>query len=105
MTSSNSSLSLRARMLIGAIVGLLVISYFLISAGAGDPAWGKYWRIRPLIMVPFAGAMAGLCNFLILRYRFIVGINKAIAIVISVLVSIVGLWMGIVLGLNGTLWN
>lgn len=92
-------------MLVGAGIGLLVISFFLLTAGGGDPAWGRLWMIRPLILVPFAGAMAGLCNYIILHYRHLVGLNKAVAIILSVIVSIVGLWMGIVLGLDGTMWN
>jgi hypothetical protein len=49
--------------------------------------------------------MGGLCNYYILRYRWIIGANKTVAIIASVLVALVGLWMGIVLGLNGTMWN
>lgn len=92
-------------MLIGAWVGLLFISFFLISADNPNPAWGKLWPIRPLIVVTFAGAMAGLCNYLLLHYRSRLGMSKTVAIILSVIVSAVGLWMGVILGLDGTLWN
>ena len=92
-------------MLIGAIIGLMVISYFLIAARGGNPEWGKFWMIRPLIVEPLAGATAGACNYFLVHYRGLIGLNKTIAIIISVLVSIIGLWMGIVLGLVGTMWN
>jgi hypothetical protein len=111
MTQSNNStsqplrVSLAKRMMTGAGIGLLLISFFLISAGDGKPEWGQFWRIRPLIMVPFAGAMAGLCNYFIFYFRNQFGVNKVIATMVSVLVSIIGLWMGFVLGLDGTLWN
>lgn len=111
MTQSNNAtsqplqVSLAKRMIIGAGIGLLVISFFLITAGEGNPAWGPLWRIRPLIVVPFAGAMGGLCNYYIFYFRNQFGINKAIATILSVLVCIIGLWMGIVLGLDGTLWD
>jgi hypothetical protein len=104
-TSQPNRFSLAKRMLAGAGIGLLVISFFLISAGQGDPAWGPLWRIRPLILVPFAGAMGGLCNYLIFNFPALAGLNKIVATVLSVIVFIVGLWMGIVLGLDGTLWN
>lgn len=103
--SSQNHLSLKTRMLIGAAAGLAVISSFLISSGGGLPEWGRFWMIQPLFFGPFAGAMAGLCNFYIVHYRWVIGMNKAVAIALSILVSIVGMWMGIVLGLNGTMWN
>jgi hypothetical protein len=91
-------------MVIGAMIGLAVISFFIFTGGS-NPAWGKFWMVQPLIVTPFAGAMGGLCNYYILRYRWLVGINKPLAIAASILVFIVGMWMGIVLGLNGTMWN
>jgi hypothetical protein len=92
-------------MLVGAGIGLLLISFFLLSAGAPNPEWGKLWMIRPLIIVPLAGAMGGLCNYFIVNYRNQVGVNKVIAVLLSVIVFMVGLWMGVVLGLDGTLWD
>lgn len=99
--------SLTKRMLAGATIGLFLIALFLFSAPAADPAWGwgKYWMVRPLILVPFAGAMGGLCNYLIFTYRNRVGLNKTLAIILSILVCIIGLWLGTVLGLDGTYWN
>lgn len=104
-TSQQRPFSLGKRMLFGWIIGLLVISFFLIPVREPHPDWGRLWMIRPLIITPLAGAMAGLCNFFIMTYRSAVGVNKVIAVIISILVSFVGLWMGIVLGLDGTLWN
>src|SRR5688572_30407821 len=99
------TLSLRNRMIIGAIAGLAVVAFLLFAAGAADPAWGKYWMIRPIIVLTFAGAMAGLCNYIILHYRHLAGLHRIVAIIISLVVSLVGIWMGIVLGFDGTLWN
>ena len=97
--------SLRKRMLLGAVIGLLLISLFLFSAGEPKVEWGKLWMIRPLIIVPLAGAMGGLCNYFIVHFRHQVGINKIIAVFVSVIVFIVGLWLGVVLGLDGTWWD
>ncbi len=97
--------SLTVRMIIGAIAGVLIACFFVFGVDDPNPAWGEYWRIRPLIIIPFAGAMGGLCNYLIMQYRWLFGIHKVIAIIISALVALVGMWMGIVLGLDGTLWD
>lgn len=92
-------------MLLGAGIGLVAILFFLVGAEA-KPEWGKLWMIRPLIIVPLAGAVGGLFFQLMEHYLgYRGGWRKAAAIVISVLVFIIGLWMGIVLGLEGTLWD
>lgn len=111
MTSNNNASSrsnqgsLIARMLVGAAIGLLLISLFLISAGDANPAWPRFWMIRPLIIVPLAGAMGGLCNYYIVHYFNKAGLNRTIAIILSVIVFVIGLWLGTVLGLDGTYWD
>jgi hypothetical protein len=111
MTTTNNSempsyeISLTARMLVGAAIGVMVISFFIFGVPNPPAAWGQYWRIRPLIVVPFAGAMGGLCNHLLLRYHSRFGITKTVAILASVLIAAFGLWVGIILGLVGTMWN
>lgn len=102
---NNHTISLTTRMLTGAGIGLLLISLFLIGIRQPDPAWGNYWMIRPLMVVPFAGAMGGLCNYFIITRYAAFGLNKTFAVVLSILVFIIGLWMGMIIGLDGTLWN
>lgn len=104
-TAQSREISLVKRMAVGAGIGLLLISLFLLSAGEPKPEWGKLWMIRPLIIVPLAGAMGGLCNYFIVHFHNWAGVNKTIAMILSVIVFIVGLWLGIVLGLDGTMWD
>jgi hypothetical protein len=33
------------------------------------------------------------------------GLNKSLAVLMSLICYIISLWLGIVLGLNGTMWN
>jgi hypothetical protein len=96
--------SLGKRMLVGAIIGLALIGAFLLSAGKPNPEWGAYWRIKPLIMVPLAGAAGG-AFFNCMTSRFPTGLPRIIAIIFSIVVFIIGLWIGTVLGLNGTYWD
>lgn len=58
-TASKRPVSLTTRMLTGAGLALILISIFLVGNNSADPSWGKYWMIRPLLVVPFAGAMGG----------------------------------------------
>jgi hypothetical protein len=69
------------------------------------PEWGKLWQIRPLIITPLAGAMGGLF-FYFMNYMSSRGsINKVLAVILSFVVFTIGLWLGVVLGLDGTMWD
>jgi hypothetical protein len=103
-TPQINTASLGKHILAGALIGLTVIGAFLISAGEPNPEWGAYWRIKPLIMVPLAGATGG-AIFYFMTNRFPGGVARVIAAIFSVIVFIVGLWLGTVLGLNGTYWD
>jgi hypothetical protein len=104
-TKPVASLTPGKRMLLGAAIALVLISVFLIGVKNPDPAWGKFWMIRPLIIVPVAGAMGGLFYHIMGQYRAQSGWIKIAAWVLSVFGFIVVLWMGTVLGLDGTLWD
>ena len=97
--------SLVQRMMQGAVVGLLVILVFLFSAGRPDPGWPRYWMAKPLLVVPVAGAMAGLYYYLMGTFRARGGWVGASALIISILGVLVALWLGIVVGLDGTYWD
>jgi hypothetical protein len=104
-TTQTNKGSLTKRMLVGAGIGLLLICLFLSTAGNPNPAWPKLWFLRPLIIVPLAGAMGGLCNYYFVYFHHMMGVNKTIAMILSVVIFIIGLWLGTVLGLDGTYWN
>lgn len=97
--------SLLKRMFIGAGIALVPISLLLISVDAANPAWGPYWMIRPLIVVPMAGAAGGAFFHLMSPFRYQGGWKKITAVFICFIVFIFCLWIGTVLGLDGTLWN
>lgn len=90
--------------LIGATLALSLIVFFLAGVDNPNPEWGKYWMVRPLIIVPLSGALGGLF-FYFMDYMSFKGMNKTVAVLLSIVVYIIGLWMGTVLGLDGTLWN
>lgn len=104
-TSQPEQVSLAKRMLVGAAIGLLLISVFLLSATEPNPSWGKLWMLRPLVVVPSAGAMGGFCNYFLIQFRKEIGVSKTAAVVLGAVVFVVGLWLGIVLGLDGTYWD
>jgi hypothetical protein len=97
--------SLIKRMAIGAGIGLAVILFFVLQVDKPAPEWPEHWMVRPLIVTSMAGAMAGLFYALMDRFRHQGGWKKALANLISLIVGFIGLWLGIVLGLAGTMWN
>jgi ABC-type dipeptide/oligopeptide/nickel transport system permease subunit len=97
--------SLATRMAIGGVIGLAAISFFVFGVDRPNPEWGKFWMIRPLIITPLAGAFAGLCFYMI---GYLLPENKlkmTLTVFLSAIVFIIGLWLGIVLGLAGTMWD
>ncbi|MEZ0610172.1 potassium transporter KefB [Fibrella sp. WM1] len=112
MTNANQSpshplhpVSARNRMLIGAGIGLLVIAFFVVGVDRPNPAWGKWWMIRPLLVTPAAGAMGGLFYYFMDYLRYQGGAKKVAGIVLGLLGHAVAIWMGVVLGLAGTMWH
>lgn len=105
-TPHSGHFALRRRLLIGAGIALTLILFFLITAGEPKPEWGKFWRMKPLIIVPLAGAFGGgLFHYI---QQFIGGQKtwtRIAAFLIGVIAFIVTLWIGTVLGLNGTYWD
>lgn len=97
--------SIAKRMLSGAVIGLILISFFVFSVNNPDPDWGKYWRIRPLIITPLAGAF-GMLSFYFKDFIHPQGkLAGALVLFFSFLAFFVALWLGTVLGLDGTLWD
>lgn len=103
-TQQTQSVSLVKAMLIGAGIALFAISFFVFGVDNANPEWGKFWMIRPLIVTPLAGAMGG-AFYYFMDYQSSRGFNRTLAIILSIVVFIIGLWLGIVLGLAGTMWD
>lgn len=91
-------------MLAGAVPAFLLIGLFLISAGEGNPEWPSFWMLRPLVVVPMAGAMGGAFFYILQHVRYMTGI-KILAILLGIVGYIISVWLGTVLGLDGTYWN
>lgn len=97
--------SVGKRMLQGAAIALSMISLFLLGAGGPNPEWPKLWMVKPLLIVPVAGALGGLFYYYMDHLRQQGGWKAVLAIVLSLAGYFVALWLGTVLGLNGTMWD
>lgn len=91
-------------MLVGGGIALVLISLMVLPV-EGKPEWGHYWKIRPMIVPPVAGAIGGACFYIIWRAAYKGGWRKVLAGIAGTIIYILGIWMGTVLGCAGTLWN
>ena len=101
---SNKPLLYR-RVAIGASIAFVLIAFFLYMGGALDPKWPKLWYIRPLIIVPLAGATGGFIFHLLEPYRQGGLWLKAAVNLFGIFIYVIGLWLGSVLGLAGVWWD
>jgi hypothetical protein len=92
-------------MIIGAVIGLLLALLFIRTAEAGNPVWPQYWVVRPLIILPLASAIGGAFAYYLIQLTTGGGWRRVLAIVLSLVIYLVGLWMGFILGFDGTLWD
>lgn len=99
-----TSLSLKTAGIIGASIGLVIISLFVIGVNP-KPEWGQYWLLKPLLLTPLTTAMGTVLALALYRFARKNGITTWIAGFLSLIVLFISLWFGIILGLNGTLWN
>lgn len=37
----------------GGTIALAVIALFVFSVNTPNPEWGNYWRVKPLLLIPF----------------------------------------------------
>lgn len=100
-----NSRSMARYALIGGIIGLTLITIFLLGVKHADPSWPKYWQIRPLVIVPLATAGGGLFVYFMTSLFNNNTWTRILAIIVGIVGFIISLWMGTVLGLDGTLWN
>lgn len=111
MTTNNTNLnqfhtgSVYKRMLQGAGIALVLITIFLAGVDDPNPDWPKFWMVKPLLVVPIAGAMGGVFYYFMDFMRNQGLWIKILANVISMFAYLVAIWLGSVLGLDGTLWN
>lgn len=97
--------SLTKRILQGAGIALILISAFLFPFDGAKPEWGNFWMIKPLVIVPLAGASGGVFYYWMDYLRIQGSWKKILANVLSLIGFLFVLWIGTVLGLNGTLWD
>ncbi len=93
------------RAILGGAIALTLITVFLLGVDNPDPAWPKYWKIRPLVVVTIAGAAGGAFYYLMSQLGKEGTWKRIFTTLLGMIGYVVAIWMGSVLGLDGTLWN
>ena len=91
--------------LTGFFIGLSLVSLFLFTAGEPNPEWPSYWRTKPLVITPIAGALAGFFCYWIRTKMRRFGNWLWLYTILAIVFSFPLLWIGFILGLDGTYWN
>lgn len=105
METANSRIVVLKTAAGGWLIGLGLISLLVFGINDPDPEWGSYWRVRPLLLTPvIAGIGAGFAYLLFNRGGGSAG-RKILFTVLAAAVFLFCLWVGTILGLDGTLWN
>jgi hypothetical protein len=99
------SKSLIKTMLLGATIGLILISLLVFSVKHPNPDWGKWWFIRPLIITPLVASLGSLSFYLKYFIQPQSILMRVFIMLLSTIAFIFTLWVGIILGLDGTLWD
>jgi len=69
------------------------------------PEWGKLWRIKPLLLSPIIGAIGGVGCYILHSVKTPSKFFNGILILIGVFILLIFVWIGTILGLDGTLWD
>jgi hypothetical protein len=99
------SRAMAVRTLTGAFIALACISLFVLGVDNPDPSWHHTWWVRPIVITPLAGAAGGAF------FHFMYELGKAgtwkkiVLSLVGIIGYIIATWMGLVLGLAGTMWN
>lgn len=90
---------------IGALIGLVVISILLATNRHSSPTWGKWWQLKPIFVVSLTGAFAGSLIYHIHPKKPFSKWKLFLFLILSIVGFLVSIWFGIIVGLDGTLWN
>lgn len=103
--SSIRKKSIVRHLLSGWAIGLVLITLFVFSADDPKPEWGPWWIVRPLIVTPIVSAIGMLSFFLKSIINPSSDLGKIAVFLISLFFFVVALWLGFIMGLDGTMWN
>jgi hypothetical protein len=92
-------------MLLGVVIGLVTISFFVFQVNEAPARWAPNWRLKPLLLTPLVSALGIQVFFLKDLLRPDKSWMNVLLLIFSALVYLVALWLGVVLGLDGTMWN
>ncbi|MDA3614427.1 LrgB family protein [Polluticaenibacter yanchengensis] len=100
-----SAATIAKTMLTGLVTGLVIISLFVFTVNNPKPEWGNNWRMQPLLLTPLVVAFGSLVFFANRIFQPQNKTVKTLLLIGSIIAFVFSIWIGIIIGLNGTLWN
>ena len=91
--------------LLGATISLIIMYSFISSIQIPSPNWGTYWQFKPLILGPIIAGLGMILAYMALKYMMTLKLPKILSYLFALIIFIIILWVSMVLGFNGTLWD
>lgn len=90
---------------LGFAIAFVLVTALILSVNNPNPVWGKNWFVRPILLTPVIAATGAGVSYLISTISFRNQLFNLFKILLCLLAYIFFLWIGTVIGFNGTLWN
>ncbi|PRY88915.1 hypothetical protein [Mongoliibacter ruber] len=100
--SSPSRKLLIQRVLLPTIIGGSLPLAFLLFIILTKEEYFETWMIYPMTIIPLGGALGGAIFFLLVFHRYRVGTKKVFAIIFSIIIYLVSLWISAIIAFNFT---
>ncbi len=92
-------------LLLGAGINLIINVLFITDLDTTNSAWSPFWMVKPLTLGPLITGLGAMLAFYVVKFLINQNISKYISYFSFVAIFIISIWLGIVLGFNGTLWD
>ncbi len=92
-------------LMLGFTLGLFIATLFIYSVPFPKFSWGPNWMVKPLILVSLISAIGSIPFYYANQYDAPHPKNKILTYILSAVVLIICIWIGVVLGFKGTLWD
>lgn len=89
----------------GAAIGFALVATLVFSVKEPNPDWGALWHLRPLIVTPLIAAIGAQVFGMVRLARSRAAWVRWTCGIVACVSFLVVLWIAIILGLDGTLWN
>ena len=91
--------------LLGFALGLFIASMLIHNVSFPKLSWGPNWYIKPMLVLSFVASIGSIPFYFANQYEASNHSKKILAYLGATLFLLFFIWIGIILGFDGTIWN